>query len=251
MPRLTSIGAAVVVLVIVPAVARAQTAQRPFVRNVAGEVACGPQAAIVAPVPTLRISGGIETVSALFAKGDAVIVSGGTSQGVQPGQVYFVRRVVPDRFTTRLSGGLEVTSIHTAGWLRILEARADVAIGTITQACDGIETGDYLEPFELPVVPPSSAGGEPDYSAPGHLILADDRRKIGSAGSLMALDRGTAPGPKPGQRLTIYRETVGGKGPVSRVGEATALVVSAETALVRIDSSRDAVYVGDLVALHR
>lgn len=251
MHRLTSIGAAVVVLVIVPAVARAQTAQHPFVRDVAGELACGPRAAFVAPVPSLRISGSTVTRATLFGIGDAVIISGGTSQGVQPGQVYFVRRVVPDRFTTPLSGGLQVASIHTAGWLRIVEARADLAIGTIAQACDGIETGDYLEPFELPVVPPSSAGGEPDYSAPGHLILADDRRQVGSAGTLMVLDRGTDHGLKPGQRLTIFRETVGGKGPVSRIGEATALVVNAETALVRIDSSRDAVYVGDLVALHR
>lgn len=251
MSRITSIGAAVVVLAIVPAVARAQTAQRPFVRDVAGELACGPQAAFVAPVPALRISGSAETGNALFAIGDAVIISGGTSQGVKPGQVYFVRRVVPDRFTAPLGGGLQVTSIHTAGWLRILEAQADVAIGTIAQACDGIEMGDYLEPFVLPVVPPSSAGGEPDYSAPGRLIMADDRRQVGSAGSLMVLDRGTDHGLKPGQRLTIYRETIGGKGPVSRVAEATALVVNAETALVRIDSSRDAVYVGDLVALHR
>jgi hypothetical protein len=83
------------------------------------------------------------------------------------------------------------------------------------------------------------------------LIQADDRRQIGAAGSLMVLDRGTDHGLKPGQRLTVYRETIGGKGPVSQVAEATALVVNAETALVRIDSSRDAVYVGDLVALHR
>lgn len=251
MSRITSIGAAVVVLVIVPAVAPAQTVLRPFVRDVAAELACGPQAAFVAPTPTLRIEGSAEVGKALFALGEAVIISGGTSQGVTPGQVYFVRRAVPDRFTTPLSGGLQVTSIHTAGWLRVLEAQADVAIGTIAHTCDGIETGDYLEPFELPVVPPASASGEPDYSAPGHLILGDERRQIGATGSLMVLDRGTDHGLKPGQRLTIYRETIGGKGPVLRVAEATALVVNAETALVRIDSSRDAVYVGDLVALHR
>lgn len=251
MSRIPSFGLAVVVLLGVPVVARAQTAQHPFVRDVAGELACGPQASFVVPAPALRITRGMEAKQGLFGIGDTVIISGGTSQGVKPGQMYFVRRTVPDRFTTPISDGLPIVSIHTAGWLRIVDAQADVATAAIAQACDGIETGDYLEPFAMPVVPQTSVRGEPDYSAPGHIVMGDDRRQVGGAGSLMVLDRGTDHGLKPGQRLTIYRETAPGKGPVSRIGEATALVVNAETALVRIDSSRDAVYVGDLVALHR
>jgi len=250
MTRITSIGAAVAVFAI-PAAALAQTSSHPFVRDVAGELACGPQAVLVAPAAALRITGSSEIKKALFAIGDAVIVGGGTSQGVKPGQVYFIRRAVSDRFTPATSDGLPITSIHTAGWLRIVDAQADVAVGTITQACDGVETGDFLEPFELPVVPPVATAGEADYSAPGHIILGDDRRQMGGAGSLMVLDRGSDHGLKAGQRLTIFRETIGGKGPVSRVGEATALVVNAETALVRIESSRDAVFVGDLVAVQR
>lgn len=251
MSHITTVGAAVVVLMSLPVAAPAQDALHPAVRDVAGELACGPQAAFTVPVPTLRIAGSSEVKRALFGIDDSVVISGGTSQGVKPGQLYFVRRAVADRFTAPMSDGLRITSIHTAGWVRIVEAQADAAIAIITQACDGIETGDYLEPFDLPVVPPTAAPGEPDYSAPGHLILGDDRRQIGGTGSLMVLDRGTDHGLKPGQRLTIYRETIGGRGPVSRVGEATALIVNAETALVRIESSRGAVYVGDLVALHR
>ena len=100
-------------------------------------------------------------------------------------------------------------------------------------------------------MPAPLAAGEPDYSAPGRLILGDDRRQMGGAGSLMVLDRGTDHGLKPGQRLTIFRRALDGTGPVSRIAEATALILYAQTALVRIESSRDAVYVGDLVAPQR
>lgn len=250
MSRLTSLAAAVAVLAM-PAIALAQTATQPFVRDIAGEMACGARAVLVSPTPSLRISGGFEPRKGLFAIGDEVLISGGTSQGVQPGQVYFVRRAVADRFMAPTSDGLPIRSIHTAGWLRIVEARADVAVAAITQACDGIETGDYLEAFELRAVPPPLAAGEPDYSAPGHILLGDDRRQVGSAGSLMVMDRGSDHGVKAGQRLTIYRETLGGTGPASRIGEATALVVHPETTLVRIEYTRDAVYVGDLIALQR
>ena len=249
MSRLSSIGAAILVSML-PAAAVAQTLDHPFVRNEAIELACGPQAALVAPASPLIITGSFEPKKALFANGDLVTIAGGTSQGIKVGQTYFVRRPVPDRFTVPTSDGLPVTSIHTAGWLRIVETRSDVAVGAIAQACDGIETGDYLEPFTLPAVPASKQAGEPDFSAPGHVILGDDRRQMGGAGSLMIIDRGSDHGLKAGQRLTIYRDTMG-RGLPSLVGEATVMIVYAEHTLVRIDMSKDAVFVGDLVAVQR
>lgn len=249
MARLTAFGTAWFVLALAPVTASAQNA--PVVRDAAWEVACGPQAAFVPPMTTLRISGGADSPKTLFAAADRVLINGGTAQGIKPGQVYFVRRAVSDRFTNKISGGLEVTSVHTAGWLRITDAQTDVATGVIAQACDGIDVGDYLEPFALPVVPAPIAGGSPDYAAPGHIILGDDRRQMGSAGSMMVLDRGSDHGLKPGQRMTIYRPVAGGRAAGAAIGEATAMVVNAETALVRIDVCRDAVNVGDLVALHR
>jgi hypothetical protein len=250
MSQLSSIGAVIIVSMI-PAVTYGQTLSHPYVRNEAVELACGPQAALVPSSSTLRVSGSFDPKKALFANGDVVTIAGGTTQGVQPGQVYFVRRAVPDRFTVPTVDGVTVSSIHTAGWLRIDEAQSDVSVGTITLACDGIETGDYLEPFELPKVPAAKQSGEPDFSAPGHFILGDDRRQMGGQGSLMVIDRGSDHGLKAGQRLTIYRETMGGRGPVSRVGEATVVIVSPEHTLVRIESTRDAVFVGDLVAVQR
>jgi hypothetical protein len=66
---------------------------------------------------------------------------------------------------------------------------------------------------------------------------------------MMMLDRGSDHGLRPGQRLTIFRSTP--DTPVFRVGEATVVTVSPETSTVRIDATRDAIYVGDKVAIHR
>jgi hypothetical protein len=44
---------------------------------------------------------------------------------------------------------------------------------------------------------------------------------------------------------------MGGVGPVSEVGKATVVSVRPQNALLRIDSTHDAVYIGDRVAINR
>jgi hypothetical protein len=228
-----------------------QTVRPPVARDYASELACGATAAATAPTSAIRIAAGREHGKALFAPGDPIVVLGGTAQGVRTGQEYFVRRAIRDQFTQARSDGVQTLSIHTAGWIKIVETSTDAAIATITRACDALEEGDYLEPFMLPPVPSAKAAGEPDYAHPGHVILGDDRRQMGAPGDMMVLDRGSDHGLRVGQRLTIFRPTAGGTGPVARIGEAIALVVSPETAVIRIEKTTDPIYVGDLVAIHR
>jgi hypothetical protein len=225
-------------------------AQDPAERDVPKDLACGVQTAVTAPLPAMRIVGGNQPRKTQFATGDAVRINAGTGQGVKVGAEYFVRRVTADRFTEPRPKFFPV-SIHTAGWLKITEAQADNAVGTITFACgDSILEGDYLAPFEAPAAPKPLPPGKPDFANPGQLILADERRQLGAPGVLMVLDRGTDHGVKPGQRLTIFRRSKAGDQPVI-VGTAIAMVIRADTSLVRIEAVTDVVYVGDLVALHR
>jgi hypothetical protein len=244
--------AAVLVGILVIGAAAGPAAQQPppAQRDAARELACGAQSPLLAPLSTMRIVGGPEVRKSVYATGEAVIINAGSAQGVRAGQEYFVRRVIADRFTQPLPNFFPV-SVHTAGWVKIVEAEAGVAIATVTHACDGIVVGDFVEPFELPKVPTTTIGGEPDYSRPGHLILADERRQLGAPGVLMVLDRGTDHGLRPGQQLTIFRTTLKGAGPVFKVGTATAMVIRPETSLIRIDTATDSIYVGDLVAVHR
>ena len=221
-----------------------------IVRDPTVALACSPQATVTPPQASIRLVGSQEARKTLFGTGDAVVVSGGADHGVRVGQEYFVRRFTNDQFALPLTG-LPPIGIKTAGWIRIVDVEKDLAIAVVAHACDGMLEGDYLEPFVRPVEPAALPAGEPDYANAGVLIMGDERRQIGADGAMMILDRGSSQGVRPGQRVTIFRDTLGRGAPVSRVGEGTAVVVRQDTTVVRIERARDAIYVGDRAALHR
>ena len=64
--------------------------------------------------------------------------------GLQPGQRFFVRRLIPAVTTT---GPTPRATIHTAGWVQILGVDTMVSTATVLHACDGILFDDYLEPL--------------------------------------------------------------------------------------------------------
>jgi hypothetical protein len=234
------------------AAAGAVHAQRPAeTRAVPIELICGPTATLTPPSQRIRIVSGQERTRTLFAAGDSVIINAGTGAGLRAGQHFFVRRVVEDRFAARTSEKAPV-SIHTAGWLTIVEAKEDTSIGRIAEACDGISTGDFLEALAITPAAEARPAGRPDFERPGHVILADDRRQMGAGGgSLMVMDRGTDHGIRVGQRLTLFRRADDGSGTVVTLGDAFVASTTPETSLIRIEKSREAIHVGDLVAIHR
>jgi hypothetical protein len=214
------------------------------------QISCAPSGLPLPPLAGMRVVGGYVHGRIMYAPGDALIINAGVSQGVQPGQQYFVRRPVNDASTKPPKVGA-VYGVHTAGWVTIVDAKESMAVATVTHACDGIMEGDFLEPYTDPLVPPPALSGSPDYEHPGRILLADERRQTGYPGLVMLIDLGTEGGVRAGQTLTVYRETLNGQGPVIDVGRATVLSVSPRSSVVRIDSSREAVYLGDLVAIHR
>lgn len=230
------------------------TAQAPFPAPVKppllDQIACAPMGLPAPPLAGLRVLGGYVHGRLMFAPGDALVVNAGTGQGVQPGQRYFVRRLVNDASKKQPKVGA-LYGVHTAGWITIVDAKDTMAIATVTHACDGILEGDYLEPYVEPALPSPALAGAPDYGHPGQIVLADERRQSGYPGLVMVMNRGSEQDVRPGQTLTIYRETLDGLGPILDLGRATVLSVGAQSALVRIDSSREAVYIGDFVAIHR
>lgn len=249
---LMTASGAVLLTVVAPGLAGAQSRvapQRMAVRDFAREVACGPRVATTPPVAAIRVVGGEEPSRAQFAAGDRMVINAGSSQGLKTGQEYYVRRLIADRYAPPMADVLQPLSIHTAGWVQLVDVRTDVSIAQVTHACDSISDGDYLEPFALPVVPEPSRGGEADFANPGHLVMGAERRQVGSSGTLMVLDRGSDHGMRPGQQLTIFRTSPGG--PILRIAGATTVTVGPETSMVRIDRTSDAVYVGDRVAIHR
>jgi hypothetical protein len=214
------------------------------------QISCAPMGLPVPPLAGMRVLGGYVHGRIMYGPGDAVIINAGVSQGVQKGQQYFVRRLINDASTKQPKIGA-LYGVHTAGWLTVVDAKDSMAVATVTHACDGVFEGDYLEPYVHPVLPSPALPGTPDYAHPGRIVMADERRQTGYPGLVMLMDRGTEDGVRAGQTLTIYRETLGGEGPIIDVGHGTVLSVTPRSSLVRVDSSREAVYLGDLVAIHR
>lgn len=214
------------------------------------DVLCAPFATFEAPAATLKVAGGIERAKTLFATADTVLINAGAAKGIQPGQQFYARRVIADRFAAG-STDMQPRSIHTAGWVTIVDVKADVSVAKIVEACDGVLEGDYLDPVVAADVAPPTEDGKPDYSSAGRVILGDDRRQIGATGSMMVIDRGADHGVVAGQRITIYRETMDGAGPNITIGEATVVTVRPDSALMRIAKVREAVHVGDRIALHK
>jgi hypothetical protein len=81
--------------------------------------------------------------------------------------------------------------------------------------------------------------------------MGDERRQMATEGMMVLINRGSEQGVQAGQTVTIYRPTMGGVGPVLDLGRATILSVRPKTSLIRIDSSRDAINIGDLAAINR
>jgi hypothetical protein len=76
----------------------------------------------------------------------------------------FVRRHVRDMFTPA-SPDFTPISIHTAGWVTIIEVKDDAAVARVTHACDGILDGDHLEPYRSGGAA-SGGGGRPTHRIP-------------------------------------------------------------------------------------
>ena len=149
------------------------------------------------------------------------------------------------------AGGSRPFSIHTAGWVTIRETQADSSVAVVSEACDGISVEDFLEPLVLPVTGAEIKSGEPDFARPAHVMLGDERRQLGSEGSLMVIDRGSDHGLRPGQRLTLFRPLTEAPGSVMRIGEAVVASTQHETSVMRIGATSGEIQLGDLVAIHR
>ena len=215
------------------------------------EQLCGPHAELVRPEMKLRIVAGSERVKASYGPSEHVVLNAGTSQGIRPGQRYLVRRVVEDQFAVAAIGEKSY-SVHTAGWVTVLDAQAESSVAIISEACDAVVIDDYLDPFIIPEPPPAPpVVTQPDYARPARVVLGDERRQLGGEGSIMVIDRGSDHGIRIGQPLTIFRQTLEGRGPNQTLGDAIVVEVHPETSLIRILRSREAIEVSDLVAIHR
>lgn len=186
----------------------------------------------------------------LYGTGDVLLIDAGTEQGVSIGQNFVVRR----RFRVGdKSLPLKQASFGelTAGLVQIVEAGPAMSTAAVIYACGEFLAGDAIEPFDAMPMWTALSPGRPHFEEPARIILGDEGQIMAGPRQLMVIDYGAMQGAERGQRLTIFRRTLGEDGPVSTIADAIIVAVRADSATIRIERANDAVTVGDMVALHR
>ena len=250
----------------------AQRGPAPVMTHLPGEViaqACAPSLVFELPMTSLLVTGGQDASTRhSFGPGDLITINGGSDNGIEVGQQFYVRRVQPPRG----SGISRQTpaAIRTSGWVRVYATKKTMSLVTVEHACgEPMNIGDYLVPFSLPTVP------TPDPNPPkqqeenyGHILIGTDRRTMFSKNDFFTVDRGSDHGVTVGARFIVYRDkrkmdtlvlsalkelpdTITTPEFLFEMGEAVAVAVTPEVSTLRAMISRDAFVMGDYVALRK
>jgi hypothetical protein len=236
--------------------ARAQRGPARTSTNLSPELlslACAPSAALEPPQTGLRITGGQDSfVRRIYGPGDLVTINAGTTNGIEVGQEYFVRRLQIDR-RAPVSADNPLT-VRTTGWIKVyaVDEQDQLSLGTVTHACDTIEVDDYLEPFKLPVVPTVSKDRpKPERDNYGKVLVGSDRRTSFGKGDYFVINRGTDFGIEVGSQFVLYRDKKMDGNFLFAIGEGIATEVKENVATVMVTQSLSAIESGDYVALRR
>jgi len=270
--RLTRTAAlAALAAFVLPAAAAAQTgpAWKPtHISNDVLPLVCAPSITYEVPAVPLHVSGGQSLDARMaWAPGDLITINGGSDNGVEVGQEYYVRRVQAPR-GTGISRATPAT-LRTAGWVRVYAVDKTMSLVTVSHACDTIDIGDYLEPFAAPDPPtPDPHPAKPQKDNYGHLLMGVDRRTMFARNDFVTIDRGSDHGITLGARFMVYRDKRRTETKqlfaikelpdeivtpefLFEIGEAVVVDVKPEVSTVQIMSARSALLLGDYVALRK
>jgi hypothetical protein len=211
-------------------------------------IACTDTPVSAASASSLRIiaphAGDLHKAS---VRGELVVINGGTPHGLAIGQRYFARRLQPPADGQPLS----VTSpgsLRTSGWLTVVAADEQSALGRVDYACSTIEADDYLEPYAEPALPKvDAADGRPDFSNLARVLFGSNRRELFGSGDFLSINRGATQGMTMGTRVAFYRDRRDGT-PLVEMGTGIVLEVLPDTAKVVVERAQE-IKAGDYVAV--
>ena len=219
----------------------------------------------MACAPYLIIGSQDTVIKNMMGPGDTIVVSGGSGAGLEPGQRYFVRRLIKSFGNMRGPDEDHPLPVHTAAWIQIIGVDTMLATATILHACEGILLDDYLEPFVAPAIPVATdSGNKPDYEHMGHIVTGVEGSQVFGIGQMANIDRGTKLGVASGQRFLVFRnkstllipsrmksdtfEKAAMKMPLVQVGEVLVVAARPDDATVQVVAQKDAIRTGDLIA---
>lgn len=203
------------------------------------------------PLTTLVVKGGHNADGhQSLTTGEVLVLARALDDGLAVGQRYTARRLHGGA-AGFLRPGEEFGAVRNAGWVTITAVDDLHALAIIDFACDGIEPGDYLEPF-VEVVLPTVADplGEPQFDDRARILFGPDRRETFGDGDTLSIDRGTIHGVAPGARFAIYRDRRGGM-PLVHIGEAVVMEPGELTSKVVLVSVTTFIEIGDVAVPRR
>lgn len=205
--------------------------------------------------PQLTIASGEEIqYQDTFANGDIVYVSGGDAEGVTAGSEYFI--VAPARELRHPATGAVLGRImRYVGHLRVLCTQEHNATAEVLGACDPIEVGFWLKPFEAIPIPmamlssPTDRCEEPNDQPKGYITYSKDDVVTFGQDHVVMVDLGEADQLAPGAICTIYRDNPVAGMPRILLGELAVLTTGEHWATAKIMHSYFPMSVGDRIEI--
>jgi len=214
------------------------------------DLACSPRLAAADYSNPIRILGALEhSTRHLVGTNERVVVDAGSDRNLTAGGQYLIRR-----WRQPGAGDGRSASVDTAGWVVIESVQGQTATARVIWACDGVEEGDFLEPYAAHTVVSSRGGGTPDFERPGVVRAGRDSRVLSGAGERILAEFGASGDAAAGQRVTFFRYPRANRernGPTLTVGEGYVLEVNGASAVVQVDQAVTAIEATDLIAVQK
>jgi len=161
--------------------------------------------------PTLEIASSEDRARESLADGVVVYLNEGANSGIQVGDKFFVVRVGQVVYHP-VSGDAIGRYVYRIGQVKVIAVKPAYAVARIVHACDEINYGDSLVPYEVYPIPFDIVPSEeipillPESGRPkGRVVWTQDRLESVGKDSIAYIDMGSEQNLIPGDKLWVYR----------------------------------------------
>jgi len=189
-----------------------------------------------------------------FAEDNILYIDGGTEQGIQAGDRFFIYHRNRQLLHPVSNSSMGVI-YNNVGQLKILCAQESTSIAQITFTCDFISLGDVLLPYKPIPVPlvmdpdPTTICDVANGKPTGYVVYSKQDVMTMATGWVLMIDLSAADGLYPGQFATVFRDNPIAGMPRILLGEIGILTVEDHYSTAVISRSLLPVHIGDRIEM--
>ncbi|PIE02850.1 MAG: hypothetical protein CSA81_04945 [Acidobacteria bacterium] len=214
----------------------------------------------------LIILGGESEIQESYSIDEVLYINQGANEGIQPGNLYSVRRVVAPVYTPSKKYKEQTFigfAIDQIGIIKVVAVQESGATCMVTHACDSILKGDFLVPYEqepIPLIteqPPFNRFAKFNKENAGYIIYSEDNTYNIGISHLANINLGVENDVAPGDIFVVFRsnphnnEKKGIVLPDVYLGQAVVLRSLEKTSTVKIINAVSELKVGDYAVPYR